>query len=64
MLLLPLLLLPSVILASQPVPLYKDLPTLRTQDELEQRWVQKRYDLIPSVLEKQYVLHFLYDAGL
>lgn len=48
--------LPAITLALLPKAEYRDLPTLRKQDELEKKWVQKRYDFIPSVLKKQYVL--------
>jgi hypothetical protein len=41
-----------VTLAKMPVAEYRDLPTLREQDALEKGWVQKRYDFIPTVLEK------------
>lgn len=54
-LLISLILLPAAILALQPRASYRDLPPLRKQDELEHRWLQKRYDLIPSILAKQYV---------
>jgi len=48
-----ILLAPVVVtLAKMPVAEYRDLPTLREQDALEKGWVQKRYDFIPTVLEK------------
>ncbi|ORY35910.1 hypothetical protein BCR39DRAFT_513004 [Naematelia encephala] len=47
------------VLAKQPTAHYRDLPTLRKQDELEKAWVQKRYELIPSILKK-----YGYDAWI
>jgi len=43
----------ALALAKMPVAQYRPLPTLYEQNELEEGWVQKRYEFIPSVLKKQ-----------
>ena len=54
---LPIALLLSAVLgvAKMPLAKYHDLPSFREQDALEKGWVQKRYDLVPGILEKQSV---------
>jgi hypothetical protein len=43
----------GAVLAKMPVAKYRPLPSLREQDALERKWVGKRYELIPKILEKQ-----------
>lgn len=38
-----------------PVAHYREFPSLREMDAMEKRWVQKRYEYIPQILEKQSV---------
>jgi hypothetical protein len=44
-----------VVTATQPVARYRELPTLRQQNELELGWIQGRYDRIHELLDEQYV---------
>lgn len=44
--------------ASMPIARYRDLPTLKEQNALEKKWVQKRYEVIPEIMKKQYVRQF------
>lgn len=39
--------------AGMPIAQYRDLPSLKEQDALEKKWVQKRYERIPEIMKKQ-----------
>jgi hypothetical protein len=51
--LLSLLSLLVLVTANMPVAKYRPLPSLREQDAMEKKWVQKRYQLIPKILRAQ-----------
>lgn len=42
--------------AKMPVATFRPLPSLRQQNAMEEKWVEKRYELIPKLLKKQYVV--------
>ncbi|RSH82191.1 hypothetical protein EHS25_006124 [Saitozyma podzolica] len=48
--LLSLLSLLMLVAASMPVAKYRPLPSLREQDAMEKKWVEKRHRLIPKIL--------------
>lgn len=45
----------TLVSATMPVAQYRDLPSLKEQDRLEKKWVQKRYERIPEIMKKQSV---------
>ena len=45
--------------AKQPFAEYRPLPSLKEQDALERKWLEKRYERIPEILKGQYVSSFL-----
>jgi hypothetical protein len=51
--LLSLLSLLKLVAASMPVAKYRPLPSLREQDAMEKKWVEKRHRLIPKILRAQ-----------